>query len=190
LDKVEFKVSELWWRESVNTSLLVLFSSGDTPEISFFDIIDRDIFINNFLISALDDLNDNITMFTLESIVIFRWDMHGKFWLSLLVSDNVLRNTLNGFKLYLSLDLVFMNVEYVLCGDDKDSLLDPLVLVNFLDFATEENWFSAQKWDNLWILLNFEMIVVQSKNLHLLFETWFVFHYKIKSAIKYLEIRL
>ena len=135
LDKVEFKVSELWWRESVNTSLLVLFSSGDTPEISFFDIIDRDIFINNFLISALDDLNDNITMFTLESIVIFRWDMHGKFWLSLLVSDNVLRNTLNGFKLYLSLDLVFMNVEYVLCGDDKDSLLDPLVLVNFLDFA-------------------------------------------------------
>ena len=83
-----------------------------------------------------------------------------------------------------------MNVEYVLCGDNKDSLLDPLVLVNFLDFATEENWFSAQKWDNLWILLNFEMIVVQSKDLHLLFETWFVFHYKIKSAIKYLINRL
>ena len=90
LDKVEFKVSELWWRESVNASLLVLFSSGDTLEISFFDIIDRDIFINYFLISALDDFNNNITVFTLESIVIFRWNMHGKFWLSLLVGDNVL----------------------------------------------------------------------------------------------------
>lgn len=90
MDKVEFKVSELWWRESINTSLLVLFSSGDTPEISFFDIVDMNIFINNFLISALDDLNDNITVFTLESIVIFSWNMHGKFWLSLLVGDNVL----------------------------------------------------------------------------------------------------
>jgi len=90
LDKVEFKVSELWWRESINTSLLVLFSSGDTPEISFFDIVDMNIFINNFLISALDDLNDNITVFTLESIVIFSWNMYGKFWLSLLVGDNVL----------------------------------------------------------------------------------------------------
>ena len=183
LDKVVLMVSELRWRESINSSLLVLFGSGDASEISFFNIIYVDIFIHNFLISALNYLNDYITVFTLETIIIFSWNMHGKFWLSLLVRDNVLWNTLNGFKLNLSLDFVFMNVENILSGDDKDSLLDPLILVNFLDFATEENWFSAQKWDNFRILLNFEIVVVQSKDLHLLFETWFLaLHYKIKSA--------
>lgn len=90
LDKVEFVVSELWWRESVDTSLLVLFGSGDAPEISFFNIIYVDIFIHNFLISALNYLNDYITVFTLETIIIFSWNMHGKFWLCLLVRDNVL----------------------------------------------------------------------------------------------------
>lgn len=90
MDKVDFKISELWWRESVNTSLLVLFSSGHTLEISFFDIKDRNVFINDFLVSALKDLNNYISVFTLESIVIFRWNMHSKFWLSLLVGDNVL----------------------------------------------------------------------------------------------------
>lgn len=90
MDKVDFKVSELWWRESVNTSLLILFSSGDALEISFFDIIYRNVFIHNFLISALNDLDNYISVFTLESIVIFRRNMQGKFWLSLLVGDNVL----------------------------------------------------------------------------------------------------
>lgn len=72
-----------------------------------------------------------------------------------------------------------MNVVNVLSGYDKDSLLDPLVLVNLPDLAAKENWFTAQQRDDLWIFLNFEIIVVQSKDLHLLFETWFVFHYKL-----------
>lgn len=83
-------VSELWWRESVNTFLLVFFSRGYSLQIWLFHIEDWYIFIDDFVISALYDLNNNITVLTLESIVILGWNMHSKFWLSLLIGDDIL----------------------------------------------------------------------------------------------------
>jgi len=83
VDHVILIISKLLWWHPVNSPFLVFFCGCKATEICFLNVVNGQILLGHLIIPGLEDFDNNVTLFTAESVVVFIWNMNGEFRLLL-----------------------------------------------------------------------------------------------------------
>lgn len=118
---------------------------------------DEQVLLLDLEVKELQDLDNDFTLLGVESIIILRVDVDGKL---LLLSNDVLGDSVEILNCNSSLGLVVMDIENLILADDENSILSPLIFIDFLNFIREKNLLVAKGLHEFLVTLDFAIIVI------------------------------